>query len=717
MTDKNDKPKVGVFLCHCGTNIGGVVNLSDVAEFTKDLESVAYVEENLHSCSTEGIRRIQEAIEEHGLERVVVASCTPRTHQPLFRDAVEEVGLNKYLFQMINIREHNSWVHGFDPEAATDKAKYLIRMGVEKARYLEPHMESEIEITPACLIVGGGVSGMTAALSIANQGFQVYLVEKEDKLGGLVNELHNLLPTEVAAKEFLTPFIREVETNENIKVLKSSTLQHVDGFIGHFNAAIKTPTETLPVEIGTIILATGAEALKPEGYHQYGNNDNIITQLELEKQLLDGTLRVPHQVVMIQCVGALEEKGRTYCSRICCGVALKNAIILKDLNPNARIHLLYRDLQAYGVELERYYREALKKGIKFIKYVRDKAPDVSVEDGNITLKVYDVLLGEDVELDVGLLVLSTPLIKREETVQVAKLLRVPIDSDGFLLEAHPKMRPVDFSSEGIYLCGTAHSPKNIAESITQALAAASHASIPLNKGKMKVDAVTAVVDTDLCIGCGACASACPFEAIDWRPTGQPVVIEAACKGCGVCTVECPVGAMQLKYFKDFQLMPAIRAILKSDGIEEESDEPTVLVFACKWCSYAAADIAGVMRLKYPTNIRIMLVPCTGRVDFRHIFEALEKGADGVVVAGCLKEQCHYIDGNLTAEKRIESAKKVLKVMGIDPDRIHMLFNSAGMPKEFAQFMNDFTGLIKKKGKIERDQVPALASIQSTGEDD
>jgi heterodisulfide reductase subunit A len=268
------------------------------------------------------------------------------------------------------------------------------------------------------------------------------------------------------------------------------------------------------------------------------------------------------------------------------------------------------------------------------------------------------------------------------------------------------------------MCGTAHGPKNLSESVTQALSAASHASIPLKKGRMKVDAVIATVDHNLCIGCGACASACPFNAIDWRATGQPVVIEAACKGCGVCTVECPVGAMQLKYFKDKQLMPAIQGILAKDFIpsSHKSDDPIVLVFACKWCSYAAADIAGVMRLKYPVNVRIILVPCTGRVDFKHIFEAIEKGADGVVVAGCLKEQCHYIDGNFTAERRIESAKKVLRVLGIDPDRIQMLFISAGMPREFAQFMNDFTQRINEKGKIKRDRIPALSPLKTSGGD-
>jgi heterodisulfide reductase subunit A len=680
---------------------------------------VEYVEENLHTCSCEGIRRIQEAIKEKGLERVVVASCTPRTHEPLFREAVEEAGLNKYLFQMVNIREHDSWIHGNDHEAATRKAKYLVQMGVEKARYLEPETDPEIEITPACLVVGGGVSGLTSALTVASQGFQVYLVEKDDRLGGLVNELHNVLPTEESASELLKPMIAEVLNNEKITVYTSSKVIAAEGFIGHFNVAIQTSAETVTHEIGTIIVATGAEALKPVGYYDYGNHKAILSQLELEAKLLDGSLIVPDNVTMIQCVGSMEEKGRTYCSRICCGVAMKNAIHLKNMNPDADITILYRDLQAYGVELERYYRDALKLGIKFIKYVPEDPPHVTIDENNkVNIRVNDVLLGEITEYGTGLLVLSTPLIPREESKEIARHLRVPITSDGFLLEAHPKMRPVDFASDGIFLAGTAHGPKNIAESITQAMAAASHALIPLRKQKMKVEAILAEVQEDICIGCGACASGCPFHAIDWGPTGFPRVNKAACKGCGVCTVECPVGAMQLKYFKDYQLMPAIQGILNSATVHaDDADEPIVLVFACRWCSYAAADLAGVMRLKYPSNIRILLVPCTGRVDFRYIFEAFEKGADGVVVAGCLKEQCHYIDGNLLAEKRVEQAKKSLKVLGIEPERLAMLFNSAGMPKEFAEFMNSFTESIKKRKRIERDKLPIFAAHVIPAEDD
>ena len=717
MTDNKKEPRVGVFLCHCGSNIGGVVDIPEVAKFTRKLDSVAFVDENTHSCSSEGLRNIQEAIKEHNLEKVVVASCTPRTHEALFMDAVEEVDVNRYLFQMVNIREHDSWIHSDDHEAATKKAKYLVQMGVEKARYLEPEIEAEIQITPSCLIIGGGVSGMTAANAVANQGFQVYLVEQEDHLGGMLNELHNLLPTDQDAKELLIPLISRIENNGKIEVYKSSSVEAVEGFIGHFTAAIRTPDDFVSHEIGTIIVATGAEVLTPDGYYEYGEHDGIITQFELEKKLLEGTFEVPDTVSMIQCVGAMEEKGRTYCSRICCGVALKNAVLMKKMRPDVDVTIMYRHLQAYGIALEEYYKEALDLGVKFMKFIRDDPPKVTVGDG-VTITINDLLYGEVEEFKTDLLVLSTPLIPREETKDIAKKLRVPVNSDGFLLEAHPKMRPVDFSSEGIFLAGTAHSPKNIAESITQALAAASHALIPMRKQSMKVEAIIAEVDNEQCIGCGACASVCPFNAIDWGPTGYPRVNTAACKGCGLCSVECPVGAMQLKYFKDYQLIPAINGMLNPQHLEaEDPDEPVVLTIACRWCSYAAADLAGIMRLKYPTNTRILLVPCTGRVDFKHIFEAFEKGADGVVVAGCLKDQCHYIDGNLVAERRVAQAKKTLDVLGLDPDRLEMIFNSSGMPKEFAAFMNSFTEKIIEKKRVERDKLPMFAGPEIPAEDD
>ncbi len=697
-----EHPRIGVFLCRCGINIAGVVDIPKVAEYTRTLPNVVYVDDNLHTCSSEGISSIKEAIETQDLERVVVASCTPRTHEYLFREVVEEAGLNKYLFQMVNIREQDSWVHKDDPEKATEKAIYLVHMAVAKAHYLDPEEEPEIEIEPTSLVIGAGVSGMTTALSLANQGFVVYLVEKEAEVGGLLRDLNVLYPTGQKASDVLQPLKDAVLKNPNIVLLTSSAVSSVKGFFGNFEVEVqKGDGEKADLKVGTIVVATGAEVFVPEGYYEYGENEKIVTQLELEQLLDEGTLGDLDRVVIIQCVGAMEDEGRTYCSRICCGVALKNALLLKEMQPSSEVFILYRDLQAYGKELEEYYLECLKKNVKFVNYIPENPPTVSLlPNGGLEVKVYDTLIDQEINLNSDLVVLSTPLIPREDGKELATMLRVPVGADGFFLEAHPKMRPVDFSSDGIYLCGTAHGPKNVAESVSQAYAVGSRAAIPMARRKIRAEAITAVVDPELCVGCGACATSCPFNAIELGAFSEPHVIEAACKGCGVCAVECPMGAMQLRYFKDKQMIPAVEGLLTPQKwlTPEREAEPVVVCFACRWCSYAAADLAGIMRLEYPVNVRVILVPCTGRVDIRHIFTAFEMGADGVILSGCLKEQCHYIDGNYKAERRINVAKKALEVLGIGGDRLEMVFCSAGMPREFAQFMAEFTEKIRSLGK-------------------
>ncbi len=697
-----EHPRIGVFLCRCGINIAGVVDIPKVAEYTRTLPNVVHVDDNLHTCSSEGISSIKEAIETQDLERVVVASCTPRTHEYLFREVVEEAGLNKYLFQMVNIREQDSWVHKDDPEKATEKAIYLVHMAVAKAHYLDPEEEPEIEIEPTSLVIGAGVSGMTTALSLANQGFVVYLVEKEAEVGGLLRDLNVLYPTGQKASDVLQPLKDAVLKNPNIVLLTSSAVSSVKGFFGNFEVEVqKGDGEKADLKVGTIVVATGAEVFVPEGYYEYGENEKIVTQLELEQLLDEGTLGDLDRVVIIQCVGAMEDEGRTYCSRICCGVALKNALLLKEMQPSSEVFILYRDLQAYGKELEEYYLECLKKNVKFVNYIPENPPTVSLlPNGGLEVKVYDTLIDQEINLNSDLVVLSTPLIPREDGKELATMLRVPVGADGFFLEAHPKMRPVDFSSDGIYLCGTAHGPKNVAESVSQAYAVGSRAAIPMARRKIRAEAITAVVDPELCVGCGACATSCPFNAIELGAFSEPHVIEAACKGCGVCAVECPMGAMQLRYFKDKQMIPAVEGLLTPQKwlTPEREAEPVVVCFACRWCSYAAADLAGIMRLEYPVNVRVILVPCTGRVDIRHIFTAFEMGADGVILSGCLKEQCHYIDGNYKAERRINVAKKALEVLGIGGDRLEMVFCSAGMPREFAQFMAEFTEKIRSLGK-------------------
>jgi heterodisulfide reductase subunit A len=701
METGREELRIGVFVCHCGFNIGGVIDVPAVVEYAKTLPNIICADENLYLCSSSGLNLIKECIKKHKLNRVVVASCTPATHEPVFREACEEAGLNKYLFEMVNIREHSSWVHMNQPKEATEKAKDLVRMAVAKASYLEPQIEPLLEINPSALVIGGGIAGINAAISLARQGFDVHLVEKEPELGGMLRHLYKLQPTGRDASEILSEAVTAVKANSNIHLHTSTVVQEVKGFMGNFDVALQKrgSSELERINVGTIIVATGAEEFKPVGMYGYKENENVMTQLEFEQLLKKGGLKKPKKVVMIQCVGAREKTGRTYCSRICCMVTLNNALLLKKLYPNVEISILFRDLQTYG-EYEDFYCKAREKLIDFIRYDTDRPPKVtSKPNGRLAVTVYDVFLDAEIETDSDLVVLSTPLVQQEDGRKISSILRVPLGHDGFFFEAHPKLRPVDFSSEGIYVCGTAHSPKDVTESITQAYAAASRAAIPMALRKIRAGAVRASVDTEMCVGCDACTISCSFNAIEALSFGQPQVIEANCKGCGVCAAECPTGAMQLLHFKDKQLVAAIEALLKPEKLKslDEKFEPIVLCFACQWCSYAAADLAGITRIQYPVNVRILRVPCSGRVNAPHVLIAFLHGADGVIVTGCLIGDCHYINGNVEAKVRVDTIRKSLNAFGIDPARLEIEFASSSEGQKFATIMTDFVGKIRKLG--------------------
>ncbi len=701
METGKEELRIGVFICHCGFNIGGVVDVPAVVEYAKTLPNVVCADENLYMCSSAGLSLIKEYIKKYNLNRVVVTSCTPATHETVFRNACEEAGLNKYFFEMVNIREHCSWVHMHHPKEATEKAKDLVRMAVAKASYLEPLVEPELEIKPSALVIGGGIAGMTAAMSLARQGFDVHLVEKESELGGMLRYLYKLQPTERDASEILHEAVTAVKANSRINLHTSTVIKEVKGFFGNFDVILQRhgSNELKQINVGTIIVATGAEGFQPLGMYGYKENENVMTQLELEQRLKNGGLKKPKKVVMIQCVGARERTGRTYCSRVCCMIALNNALLLKKLYPDVEISIFFRDMQTYG-EYEDFYREAMENFIDFIRYDPDKPPKVtSKPNGKLAVTVHDVYLKAEVEIDSDLVILSTPLVQHEEGRKLSSVLKVPLGLDGFFFEAHPKLRPVDFSSEGIYVCGTAHGPKDVNESIAQAYAAASRAAIPMAVGKIRTEAVKAWVDTEICVGCDACEVSCIFNAIEALTFGHPHVVEANCKGCGVCAAECPLGAMQLRHFKDQQILAAIEALLKPKKLRGsgENFEPIILCFACQWCSYAAADLAGVSRIQYPHNVRILRVPCSGRVDVLHILKAFLNGADGVIVTGCLIGDCHYIDGNVKAKSRVETTKKSLKVFGIDLERLEIGFASSSEGQKFATMMTDFVERIRKLG--------------------
>ena len=545
--------RVGVFVCHCGSNIGGLIDCKALAEYAKTLPNVVFTEDNLYTCSENGLASIKNAIKEHNLNRVVVASCTPRTHEPLFRECISEEGLNPYLFNFVNIRDQCTWVHMKHPKEAFEKAKDLIRMGAAKAVKLEPLDMIMIQINPSALVIGGGVTGMSAALSLSRQGFKTYLVEKEDKLGGRLNTLYKLFPYDLEASEFVEKIISNVNIAQNLEVLTSSRVINIDGFIGNYEVEVDQNGNIINLTVGAIIVAVGSSTLTPEGMFGY---DGIkrITQYELETKLKNNDLRAK-EIVMIQCVGSRNDE-RPYCSSICCMTAIKNALIIKEKFPYANITILFRDLYTPGTEYEEYYRRARETGLLFIKYDLDRIP--VVEENQI--RVYNEYIGEEMILPYDLLVLSSPLIANKDNKELAQLLKVPLESNKFFLEAHVKLRPSDFATDGVFIGGSAKWPVDITEAITQGYAAASRASTILSHETIKVEGATSSLpeyNKNLCTGCEVCIKVCPYHAIRKTEEDEIEIIEALCKGCGVCGATCTNQAIVIKHFTDPQILAEI----------------------------------------------------------------------------------------------------------------------------------------------------------------
>jgi heterodisulfide reductase subunit A len=555
--------RIGVFVCHCGHNIGGYIDVPQVVEYARGLSNVVHAEHNLFTCSVEGTSAIKKAILEHNLNRVVVASCTPTTHEALFRSVCEEAGLNKYLFEMANIRDQCSWLHMDCPGEATEKAKRLVASAVAKARLLEPLQEIEIAVLPSCLVIGGGIAGMTAALNLADQGFHVDLVEKETELGGNLLTIHKLFPTNKDANELITPLIRQVNEHTNITAYLSAKVKAVAGFIGNYDVTLDHEGEETKLKAGTIIIAIGAEEFKPIGQYGYGEMTGVLTQLELEKQMKEGSVD-GQNIVMINCAGS-RTVGRSYCSRFCCVAAIKNAALIKENNPAANVWILHRDLMAYGVDFEDYYRKAQQAGVRFIRYDPARPPRV-IGNGHVEgVRVYHQLRQSELELPCDKIVLTTPLVPRSDNNEISKILKVPLSQEGFFMEAHLKLRPVEFATDGIFVCGSARWPAEVSEAIFQGCAAAAKAAIPMGMGYVKPEAITACVDKGLCAGCGICVTLCPYNAIELKSdNGKRIssVITALCKGCGTCAAACPSRAISMDHFKTEQIMAQIEALLK-----------------------------------------------------------------------------------------------------------------------------------------------------------
>jgi len=578
-TKDTDEPRIGVLICHCGINIGKYVHVPLLAEYVRTLPNVVHCEDNLYSCSSDSQARIKELITNHHLNRFIVASCTPRTHEALFQETCQEVGLNKYLFEMVNIRDQCSWVHMDDAEAATQKAKDLIRMAIAKSRLLKPLREELLKITPTALIIGGGIAGMSAALNIANQGFKTFIVEKESILGGNLNYLNILYPIEQDASDFLNQTIDLVEKNKNIQVFLKAKINNIKGYVGNYVVTIAdSNNKTQDLSIGTIIVATGGKEYKPKGLFQYNNqNKNVITQLELEqilKEKGESWLTNINRITTILCVNARQLEGITYCSNICCGNSIKNITLLKKLKPELEIVVLYRDLQMAKKKYEEYYRERRKDAI-FLRYDLDNLPIIKQINKNperYNIKFYDTNLQDFLEFETDLIILSTPIIPADNLEELAKMLKVPLDRNGFFLEAHVKLRPLDFATDGIFLCGCAQWPKNIQDSISQANGAAARASRFLSAKEITTSGIVAEVNPISCIGCGKCESICPYNAIDILESvkdfedislivKKSFINSALCKGCGTCAATCPNGAISIKQYDFDQITAMIESYL------------------------------------------------------------------------------------------------------------------------------------------------------------
>lgn len=775
--------RVGVYVCHCGKNIGGTVRCEEVAEYARNLPGVVLSQDSLYTCSEPGQEQIKADIKEHNLNRVVVASCTPRLHEPTFRAACESAGLNPYLLEMANIREHCSWVHLHDKDAATEKAKDLVAMAVGRASRLAPQFELSVPVLRKAMVIGGGVAGIQAALDLADAGYKVYLVERSGSIGGRMAQIDKTFPTMDCSICILAPKMSEVGRHPNIELLTLSEVKEVKGHIGNFKVqvfkkaryvkrectacgdcysvcpqlapdefnaglsirhAIHIPfpqavpssylidmdlclnnqgivacdrcfqacskkcidfadnDEVLEIEVGTIVVATGVDVYDPTALTElgYGRFPNVITTLEFERLINAGgpssgelirpsDRRRPQKVAFLQCIGSRSKRSNPYCSNVCCMNTVKDALLIKEHWPETEIYVFYIDIRAFGKGFEDLFQRARREGVVFIRGI----PGEIIEDintGDLTLLGENTLLGSSYRYTMDMVILSVGIKPRKDAEALQRLLNLSTDTDGFYMEAHPKLRPVDTTSGGVFLAGAAEGPKDIKDSVTQASAAASRANILMSKGEVKVPAITSRIDPDKCTACGLCARVCPYHAIEGsKEQGYYQVVEAACQGCGACVPECRFGAIDQTHFTEEQIVSQI------DQALETNPNQKIVAFACNWCSYAGADFAGVSRMQYPHNVRIIRTMCSARVSPQWIERAFVKGAGAVLVSGCHPADCHYNNANRNTARRVEKYWKRLEKLGINKDRLRLAWVSAAEGAQFAKVIREMEEGIRR----------------------
>jgi heterodisulfide reductase subunit A len=772
--------RIGVYICHCGSNIAGTIDVEEVRKHASLLKDVVIARDLQFACGDSGQEQVKKDILEEKLDRIVMAACSPRLHEVTFRRVLSQSGLNKHLLEMVNIREQGSWVHTNQNALATQKAKELVAMGVAKVALLSPLEKRTVPANKDVLVIGAGVAGIEAALTLANMGIKVHLIEREPTIGGKMALLNEVFTNNDCSLCVLAPKMSDVQNHTNITLYTNSEITGIRGRAGNYRITgekkpryvdptkckgcidicakvcpIDVPNqfdygigarksiyipfaqavplvacidencvgcdlcrlacpaeavdfdqkiEEFKFDVGAIIVATGYQpfdARRKEEYG-YGRYKNVVTNLEVERMLsaagpTHGRVVSPStgadikSAAFILCVGSRDEQvGNPYCSKVCCMASIKNAMKLAEKYPDARISIHYIDIRAGGEMYEEYYKRAQERGVTF---VRGRVAEVEESDGKTLIHYEDTLSGEKCSDAIDLVVLAIGMEADKDSSQIGKMLNLSTRPDRFFQSAHPKMRPVETHTKGIFIAGCASGPKEIQVSIEQGTAAAAKASSLLHKGEIEIEPTSAYVLPDLCDGCGICEKVCDFGRIKVKDK-KSSVDEVACRGCGACTAACPNSAIQVRNYTDEQIMAQIR-----EATKEKSEFPLIIGFLCHWCSYAAADLAGSLRIQYPTNMRNIRILCAGRVNPSFVLEALRQGADGVLVAGCRLGECHYTIGNICAVQRLNVLEKVLVDLGFDERRFRVAWIAASEGEKFAGLVKDFVKQLKEIGPI------------------